>query len=161
MSASRLSLVMGSSRPSQENEAISLPLPETGTIHVHLHFGEGDAVHTAASPPRRSGWGAVIAGVAVVAAAVGGYQIGHRSRTRRCPQPPPCPAAERLRAGGGRLSGHRTSACHAAGHPCASPGRPGTNHRSPARSYGWSRVCCPQPADPFGPFPFHRAQPNP
>lgn len=102
MSASRLSLVMGNPRPSQENEAISLPLPESGTIHVHLHLGEGDAIHTAASLPRRSGWGALIAGVAVVAAAVGGYQIGHRPTQDDASnlRPAPLPSAFVPEAGG-------------------------------------------------------------
>lgn len=78
MSASRLSLVMGSPRPSQEQEGINLPLPDVGTIHVHLHLGEGDAAQPTPTPTRRSGWVGLVAGLAVVAAFVGGYQIGHR-----------------------------------------------------------------------------------
>lgn len=78
MSASRLSLVMGSPRPSQENEALVLPLPDAGTIHVHLHLGEDDAAQATPTPTRRSSWVGLVAGLAVVAAFVGGYQIGHR-----------------------------------------------------------------------------------
>jgi len=86
---------MGSSRPSPESEGVVLPLPDAGTIHVHLHLGEGDAVQAAPTLTRRSGWVGLVAGLAVVAAFVGGYQIGHRPVQEEAsnPRPTPLPSA--------------------------------------------------------------------
>ena len=78
MSTPRLSLVMGGSTPATEGSDVSLPLPESGTVHLHLHLGE--KADPAMEPAKRllGGWGGLIVGVGLMAAFVGGYQLGHR-----------------------------------------------------------------------------------
>ena len=78
MSAPRLSLVMGGSTPVAEGSDVALPLPESGTVHLHLHLGEkaGPATEPAKRP--LGGWGGLIVGVGLMAAFAGGYQLGHR-----------------------------------------------------------------------------------
>ena len=78
MSASRLSLVMGGSTPAPDGDGLTLPLPETGTVHLHLHIGEAERPADKVVRYSVSGWTSLIFGVAVVAAMVGGYQLGHR-----------------------------------------------------------------------------------
>lgn len=78
MSTSRLSLVVSGTRANENSEAVGLPLSEAGTVHIHFHAGDGEFPGQANSAPPRRSWLHLCAGVAVVAAFVGGYQTGHR-----------------------------------------------------------------------------------
>jgi len=78
MSTPRLSLVMGGSTSAAEGSDISLPLPESGTVHLHLHPGEKAGPAMQVVQRSLGGWGCLIVGVGLMAAFGGGYQLGHR-----------------------------------------------------------------------------------
>ncbi len=92
MSASRLSLVMGGSTPAPDGDGITLPLPETGTVHIHLHIGDAERPAEKVVRYSVSGWTSLIFGVAIVAATVGGYQLGHRPASNDLSNLRPMPA---------------------------------------------------------------------
>ena len=79
MSAPRLSLVMGGSTTAPEGSDVTLPVPEGGTVHLHLHLG--GTSRPAAEVARRplGGWGGLVVGIALMGAFAGGYQLGHRA----------------------------------------------------------------------------------
>ena len=78
MSAPQLSLVMGGSTQSPERGEVTLPLPESGTVHLHLHMGEKAGAATGSVKRPLGGWSGLVVGIGVMAAFFGGYQLGHR-----------------------------------------------------------------------------------
>ncbi|RYF11694.1 MAG: hypothetical protein EOO40_02800 [Deltaproteobacteria bacterium] len=77
MNASRLSLVMGNGPTAIDVNDASLPIPETRPLQIHLHFAEAERATDKVVKYSVSGWTSLIFGVAVFAAVVGGYQLGH------------------------------------------------------------------------------------
>ena len=146
MSAPRLSLVMGGSTSAAEGSDLSLPFPESGTVHLHLHLGEraGPATEEAKRP--LGGWGGLIVGVGLMAAFAGGYQIGHRpapddvSNLRPMPAlgslVPPEPAMPSAAALG--LPGHPAPAGDAAADHRADAGTAAACHRRTGAEHGRS-----------------------
>lgn len=78
VSTPRLSLVMNNGATASEGGDVALPVPENGTIHVHLHLGEQPASMAEGVKRPLSGWGGLIVGIGLMAAFGGGYQLGHR-----------------------------------------------------------------------------------
>jgi len=78
MSTPRLSLVMGGSTSAPDGSDVSLPVPESGTVHLHLHLA--GAPPSAPDTAKRAvgGWSGLLIGVGLMAAFAGGYQFGHR-----------------------------------------------------------------------------------
>ena len=110
MSTPRLSLVMGSGLTPPSGSEVSVPVPEDGAVHLHLHLGA--TASPAAEEGKRplGGWGGLIVGIGLMAAFGGGYQLGHRpapddvSNLRPMPAPasfvPPEPPMPSIAAGG-------------------------------------------------------------
>jgi hypothetical protein len=78
MSTPRLSLVMGGSASVAEGGDVSLPLPESGTVHLHLHLGEKAGPAMESVNRSLGGWGCLIVGLGLMGAFGSGYQLGHR-----------------------------------------------------------------------------------
>ncbi|UZO94710.1 hypothetical protein [Roseomonas mucosa] len=78
MTTSHLSLVVGGGNAEAGVEpSLTTPLPGSGTLHLHLHVGsEPRATGEKAQPLGR--WAGLLAGIALVAAFGGGYQLGRR-----------------------------------------------------------------------------------
>ncbi|RYF12484.1 MAG: hypothetical protein EOO40_01140 [Deltaproteobacteria bacterium] len=110
MSTPRLSLVMGSGLTTPSGSEVSLPVPDDGAVHLHLHLAA--TASPAAEVAKRSlgGWGGLILGIGLMAAFGGGYQLGHRpapddvSNLRPMPAPasfvPPEPPMPSIATGG-------------------------------------------------------------
>ena len=78
MNPSHLSLVVGgAAAPSADHPDTTTPLPGAGTLHLHLHVG-GEARAPGEKGQPLSRWTGLLAGMALVVAFGGGYQIGHR-----------------------------------------------------------------------------------
>lgn len=78
MSTPRLSLIMGDGIAVPQTADVTLPFPESGAVHLHLHLsGPAAPVAEVAKRPL-AGLTGLIVGVALMAAFGGGYQFGHR-----------------------------------------------------------------------------------
>lgn len=78
MNPSHVSLVVGgSAAPAPDQPDTTTPLPRAGTLHLHLHVGS-DARASGEKGQPLSRWTGLLAGMALVAAFGGGYQLGHR-----------------------------------------------------------------------------------
>ena len=110
MSTPRLSLVMGSGLTTPSGSEVSLPVPEDGAVHLHLHLGATASPAAEGGKRPLGGWGGLIVGIGLMAAFGGGYQLGHRpapddvSNLRPMPAPasfvPPEPPMPSIAAGG-------------------------------------------------------------
>lgn len=77
MNPSHLSLVVGGTAPTGNLPDPASPLPESGTLHLHLHVS-GDARAPGEKGQSLSRWTGLLTGIALVAAFGGGYQLGQR-----------------------------------------------------------------------------------
>ncbi|MDJ0390700.1 hypothetical protein QMO56_21525 [Roseomonas sp. E05] len=80
MNPSHLSLVVGgAAAPGADHPDTTTPLPGAGTLHLHLHVAS-EAMERAPGEKGQplSRWTGLLAGMALVVAFGGGYQLGHR-----------------------------------------------------------------------------------